>query len=76
MHNLESVLENETHKILWEFWDTNGSSNLGQTTRPGDNHQKKKRSFRRVNFAESAYHRVKLKVGEMKDKYLDLARKY
>ena len=25
------------------FWDTNGSSNLGQTTRPLDNRQKKKK---------------------------------
>ena len=41
MHNPESVLENEIHKILREF--ENRSSNLGQTTRPSDNLQKKKR---------------------------------
>ena len=25
------------------FWDTNGSSNIGQTTRPSDSQQKKKK---------------------------------
>ena len=34
-HNTESVLENETHKLLWDF--TNRSPNLGQTTRPCNN---------------------------------------
>ena len=41
MHNPESVLENETQKILWS--DTNGSSNLSQTTRPYDSQQQKKK---------------------------------
>ena len=34
------------------FWDTNGSTNLGQTTRPYNN-QQKERIFRIVNFAVS-----------------------
>ena len=30
------------------FWDTNGWPNLGQTTRPRDSHQQKKRTYRIV----------------------------
>ena len=55
-----------------EFWDTNGSSNLSQTTRPYY-YQQKKRTFRIVKFAVLADHREKLKESEKKDKYLDLA---
>ena len=42
MHNPESVLEKETHKI--RFGVTNGSPNLGQTTIPCDNQQKKNKN--------------------------------
>ena len=49
------------------FWDTNGSPNLGQTTRPSDSQQKKKKK-------ERTCCPVKLKEGEKKDKYLDLGR--
>ena len=35
-HKPESALENETHKLLWDFGDTNRSPNLGQKTRPCD----------------------------------------
>ena len=51
------------------FWDTNGSPNRGQTTRPSDSQQKKR------NFLNgTADHRIKLKESEKKNKYLDLAR--
>ena len=40
------------------FCDTNGSPNLGQTTRPSDSQQQKKRTCRIV---ECAVHWVKLK---------------
>ena len=53
------------------FWDTNGSPNLGQMTRPSNNQQQKKRI---VDFAVPADHCVKLKESEKKDKYFDLAR--
>ena len=33
LHNTESVCENDKHKFLWDFRDTNRSPNLGQTTR-------------------------------------------
>ena len=55
------------------FWDTNGSRNLGQTTRPSYN-QQENRTLRIVDFAVPADHRVKWKENEKKDKYLDLAR--
>ena len=34
MHKPDSVLENEIHKILLDFRDTNGSPNSGQKARP------------------------------------------
>ena len=52
------------------FWDTSGSHNLGQTTKPYNNKQKK---YRTVDLVILADHRVKLKESE-KYKYLDLAR--
>ena len=70
MHNPASVLENNTHKILW---DTDGSPNLGQKTRPNNN-QQKKRICKIVDFAVPADHWIELKECEKKDKYLDLAR--
>ena len=56
------------------FWDTNGSLNLDQTTRPCNNQKKKKmRTCRIVDLGVPADHKVKLKESEKKDKYLDLA---
>ena len=55
------------------FRHTNGSLNSGQTTRPYNNEQKK-RTYKIVDFAVPADHRVKLKENEKKDKYLDLTR--
>ena len=39
MHNPTPVLEKNTHKLLWDF-NTHGSPNLGQKTRPINNQQK------------------------------------
>ena len=36
MFNLESVIENETHKFLWDFKITNKSPTLGQMVRLSD----------------------------------------
>ena len=58
---------------LW-LWHTNESPNLGQTTRPYHNQQKKKKICKIVDFAVSADYRVKLKEREKKDKYLDIVR--
>ena len=62
-----------------EFWDSNGSPNLGQTIRPRDSQYKKTKrnkegTCRVANFTVPANHRVKLKESEKKNKYLDLAR--
>ena len=54
------------------FWDTNGSLNLDQTTRPYNDQQKKKEKRKRTCRTDC---RVKLEENEKKDKYLDLARK-
>ena len=43
-------------RIILGFSGTNGSPNLGQTTRPSNNQLKKKRTCRTVNFAVSADH--------------------
>ena len=57
-----------------EFSNTKESSNPNQTTRPNDNQRKKKRTCRIGNFAVPAYHKVKLKEGEKRDKNSNLAR--
>ena len=57
----------------WQY-NTNGSPNLGQKTRPYSNQQQKKRTCKIVDFAVLADHRIKLKQCEKKDKYLNLAR--
>ena len=53
------------------FWDTNGSHNLGQTTRHYNNDEKKRE--RKLVELWTFNHRIKLKESEKKDKYLDLA---
>ena len=69
-HNRAPVLENGSNKRLWH---THGSPNLGQKTRPYNN-QQKMRTWKIVDFAVLADHRMKLKECEKKDKYLDIAR--
>ena len=59
-----------------EFWHTNGSPNLGLTTRLYNNQQQNNRTCKIVDFAVLADHRVKLKENEKKDKYLELAREW
>ena len=56
------------------FCDTNGSPNLGQTTKPYDNKQKKWELARIMDFSVPANHKVKLKESKKKDKYLDLVK--
>ena len=55
------------------IYNTNGSPNPGQKTRPHNN-QQKKRICKIVDFAVLADHRINLKQSGKKDKYLDLAR--
>ena len=73
MHNSSSPLENNTHKLLWDF-DIH-KDHLIKARRPDlIIINKKKRICKIVDFAVPADHRIKLKECEKKDKYLDLAR--
>ena len=54
-------LMNETQTPMG-FWHTNGSPNLGQTTRPYDN---KKRTCKIVDFAVPADHKIKLSTSTL-----------
>ena len=63
MHNPESILENETHKILWDFEIQ--SDHLISARRPDlgivNKKVKKKKTCRIVDFAVLAEFSVKLK---------------
>ena len=73
MHNPAPVLENNTHKLLWDF-DIH-TDRLISARRPDlIIINKKKRTCKIVDFAVPADHRIKMKECEKKDKYLDLAR--
>ena len=72
MQNPASVLENGTHKLLWDF-DIQ-TDHLILARRPIIIIYKIKRTCKIADFAVPADHRIKLKESEKKDKYLDLAR--
>ena len=72
MQNLESVLENETHKILWDLEIQ--MDHLISAWRPDLMIVNKKRTSRLVDFAVPADHWVKLKESKKRDRYLDPAR--
>ena len=81
MHNQESVLVKETHKILWDFEIQIDDQILAR--RPDlvivnvkrlKKEKKKKRTCRIGDFVIPADHRVKLKESEKRNEYLDLAR--
>ena len=75
MHNPAPVLENDTHKLLWDF-DIQ-TDNLILARRPDliiINKMKKKKTCKIVDFAVPADHRIKLKECEKRDKYLDIAK--
>ena len=79
MHNSESILENETHKLLWDFKIK--TDHLISVRRPDLVIIKKKKKKReektchKVDFAVSVDHRGKIKENTKRYKYLDLARK-
>ncbi len=71
--NPEPVLENDTHKLLWDF-DIH-TNHLISARRPDILIiNKKKRICKIDDFAVPADHRIKLRECEKKDKCLDLAR--
>ena len=73
MQNPAPVLENDTHKLLWDF-DIQ-TDHLISPRRPDlIIINKKKRTCKIVDFAVPADHRIKLKECEKRDKYIDLAR--
>ena len=73
MHNPSSVLENDTHKLLWDF--NIQTDHLIPARSPNlIIINKKKRTCKIVDFAVPADHRIKLKECEKRDKYLNLAR--
>ena len=73
MHNPAPVLENDSHKLLWDF--NIQTDHLIPARRPDFIIINKKKRFGKiVDFAVPADHRINLKESEKKDKYLDLAR--
>ena len=76
MHKPESVLDDETYKLIWDFKIQ--TDRLISARRPDTiiiNKKKKKRKKRErtckiVNFAVPTDHWVKFKESEKKDKYL------
>ena len=73
MHNLTPVLENDSHKLLWDF--NIQTDHLIPARRPDlIIINKKKRICKIIDFAVPADHRINLKEREKKDKYHDLYR--
>ena len=73
MHNPAPVIENSTHKLLWDF-DIHTDHQISDRRRDIIIINKKKRTCKIVDFAVPADHRIKLRKCEKKDKYLDPAR--
>ena len=74
MHNPAPVLENDTHKLLWDFYTHR--YRLISARRPDLMiiNKKKKRIWKIVDFAITADQRIKLREFEKRDKNLDIAR--
>ena len=73
MHKIESALENEMHKVLWNF-DIQ-KDHLIPTKRPDlVMVNKKKRTCLIMDFVVPRSHRLKSKENDKRDNYLDLAR--
>ena len=73
MHHPAPVLENDTHKLLWDF-DIHTDHLISARKLDFIVINKKERTCKIVDFAVPADHRIKLKECKKKDKYLDLAR--
>ena len=73
MHNPEPLLENNTHKLLGDF-DIHTSHRILARRPDLIIINKKKRTYKIVDFAVPGDHRIKLKECEKKDKYLNLGR--
>ena len=75
MHDPEPVLENDTHKLQWDFdIQTDHLISVRRADLIIINKKRKMKFCKIVDFAVPADHRMKLKECEKRDKYLDLAR--
>ena len=78
MHNPAAVLENDTHKLLWDFdiqTDHLISARRSDLIIINNNNNNKKREFAKLwTLLSRLTTGIKLKKYEKKDKYLDLAR--
>ena len=74
MYNAGPVLENNTHKVIWDFDIHTDHLIAARIPDLIIINKKKKRNCQIVDFAVPTDHRIKLKECEKKDKYLDLAR--
>ena len=73
MHNPAAVLENNMHKLLWDF-DIH-TEHLISVRRPDlIKMNQKKNEFAKVSTLLSRLTTIKLKEGEKKDKYHNIAR--
>ena len=75
MHNPAAVIENDAHKLLWDFEIQ--TDHLISTRRPdliSIKKNLKEENFKIVDFAIPADHRINLKECKKQDKYLNLAR--
>ena len=76
MHNPAPVLQNDTHKLLWDF--DQQTDHLISARRPDliiiNKEKERERICQFVNLANTADHRIKLKEREKKYKFLDIAR--
>ena len=81
MHNPASLLENETHKLLWDFEiQTDHLISARRTdfviiNNNSNSNNKRERTCRIVNFAVPADHRENLKESKKEVLYLDLVKK-
>ena len=73
LHNPAPVLENDTHKLLWDF-DIHTAHLISARRLDQTIINKKKRTCIIIDIAVPADHRIKLKECEKMNKYLDLAR--
>ena len=73
MPKSESILENEKHKIPWDF-DIQTDHQISARRLDQVIVNKEQKTCQRVNFTVSADHRVRLKECIKRDKYLELAR--
>ena len=73
MHNPAPFLENDSHKLVWDFNIQTDQLILARRLELIIIN-KKKRICKIVDFATPADHRINLKESEKKNKYLDLAK--